>query len=152
MNLATDVQITPDYSLSTADVFCSVAAHYITSLDYPLDILCTCGTDKTDLVLEDGFPSWVPQWRNHLPSEVFRKEFEGETQVPTRCYGASGQTILPIGHLYRPLVEGLVLRLYGLEVDKTATTTVPIRQSNFREVEKVLGYSNGSLQSRHSHT
>jgi hypothetical protein len=66
LNLTSDVNILPDYTLSTVDTFCRVCTTY---LQRSLDILSLNG-DASWKQLK-GLPSWVPDWSSTLRESSF---------------------------------------------------------------------------------
>jgi hypothetical protein len=113
LNLTSDVNILPDYTLSTVDTFCRVCTTY---LQRSLDILSLNG-DASWKQLK-GLPSWVPDWSSTLRESSFlfnenRLAFHvGGNTFPKVMISEDGNTMSVHGMLIdRVQVTGNVLIL-----------------------------------------
>lgn len=111
LSITTDGQdkaLDPDYSLTVAQVYTSLAIHLI-QREKRLDILGHCTiTDPTN-----GLPSWVPDWSVNNNQQPFGKYAPNAGGTFVRVYNCSGDTLANV----RFVEETRALVTKGLIVD-----------------------------------
>ena len=140
LNIASDVKegdIQADYRVSIANVYKSVAIHYLKNAVEPLRILSYCGTRSQTLDIQVGWASWVPSWQHEYVRYMLSDCITAEDGSQRPAYNPCGIAQFS-PELYPIRMEDNVLMIHGFLIDRLSLLSFPCVSPSVRDSIQII--------------